>query len=125
MTPNHGRASDWDILDGSAVEDMRARAADPQATDISADAALSRAEQLSKWAVAGNLPAIQSAVDSHRQWAAQNGLRRIENALIELDRVVSGTRRGQAILQAQALTRFIARHIRDDIAALQKALRDA
>ena len=122
MTSRQTRASDWEVLDTRAVDELRSRGTVTDTLDISSDAALVRAEQLSKLAVAGSLPALETAVDEHRKWASQCGLRRIENALIELERVIAGPKRGQAVFQAQALTRFIRRHVLDDIAALEKAL---
>jgi len=57
-----------------------------------------------------------------KSWSNEHGFRRLSNILIELERVLELPARGQAILQAQALTRFIILHLDKDIAAFKRAV---
>ena len=122
MGADRTHVAGWEILDRGTVADIRTRGGDTSSLGVSEDRIKGRVDELSTLATNGNIAALQNVLDGHRQWAAQCGLRRIENALIELDRVIAGPARGQAVLQAQALVRFIVRHLADDVAALEAAV---
>ena len=115
----------WDILDRRAIDDLvgekgRERVLgglmsdDPTPED--------RARRMAQLAVDGNIPQLRNETASFQRWAEKHGFKRLQNTLVELDRVLSLSERGQAILQAQALTRHIARTLGDDIQAFKRAV---
>ncbi len=115
----------WDILDRRTIDDLRADGVparilgamisdDPTPED--------RAQRMTELAVAGNVPKLRAETHDFQAWAENHGLRRLVNALVELDRVLTLPQRGQAILQAQALTRHIQRTLGDDIAVFKRAI---
>ena len=91
--------------------------------DISSPSPRDRADNLVKLAIEGRINPLKKETSAFCDWAAEYGARRIENALIELDRVLASPKRGEAILHAQALTRFIARNIDADVMTLKAAIK--
>lgn len=117
--------NDWEVLDEQAVAaalDRRGAAEIAGALDGDTPTPADRAKTLCDLAVAGNVARLKRETETFRAWAEGLGLRRLTNALVELDRVAGMPERGAAILQAQALTRFIALHVADDVKRLKKAL---
>jgi len=115
----------WDLLDRRAVKDLVARdGAERVLGDLMGDQLSPeiQAQTLTDLAIQGNIPKLKKKTSAFKDWSEQRGLRRLSNILIELDRVLGLPARGQAILQAQALTRFIARHLDTDIAAFKRAV---
>ena len=119
------RTAKWDILDEKRVDDLVASNGAAGAIGALLSESPSpedRAAGLITLVVAGKIQALKNDATRLRVWAEANGLRRINNALVELDRVLDMHQRGQAILQSQALTRLVHRHCADDIALLKRAL---
>ncbi len=115
----------WDLLDRRAVNDLVARDGADRVLDALMGSALSpeaQAQTLSDLAVEGNVPAQKKNTATFKSWSNEHGFRRLSNILIELERVLELPARGQAILQAQALTRFIILHLDKDIAAFKRAV---
>ena len=114
-----------DILDRRAIDDLVAdkgrervlgglMSDDPTPED--------RARLMAQLAVDGNILQLRNETASFQRWAEAHGFRRLINTLIELDRVLALSERGQAILQAQALTRHIVRTLNDDIQTFKRAV---
>lgn len=125
MSEDAIRKAKWDILDEKRVEDLVVRHGAAGAIGALLSETPSpedRAAALITLAISGKVRVLKNDAAALRVWAEAYGLRRINNALIELDRVLDMHQRGQAILQSQALTRFIHRHCADDIAVLKRAL---
>ena len=115
----------WDLLDRRAVNDLVARDGADRVLGALMGSALSpkaQAQTLSDLAVEGNVPAQKKNTATFKSWSNEHGFRRLSNILIELERVLELPARGQAILQAQALTRFIILHLDKDIAAFKRAV---
>ena len=115
----------WDLLDRRKVADLvnKEGAARVLSTMMSEPPAPEeRIAAMKDMAVAGNILQLRAETTIFLDWANSHGLRRLSNALVELDRVLNLPARGQAILQAQALTRFIALHLDQDIKAFQRAV---
>lgn len=118
----------WDLLDRRAVDDLVAKdgAEHVLGALMSEDPdPESRARQMCALAVAGNILSLTREARAFQAWAERHGLRRQVNALVELDRVLALPERGQAILQAQALTRFIEQNLAADIATFKRAVTSA
>lgn len=116
----------WEILDQDSVQALLARkgaTALIDELDSSTPTPQNRANILVELAINGRINPLKQETTQLCDWAAQYGVRRIENALIELDRVLASSKRGKALLNAQALTRFIARNIDADILALKTAIK--
>lgn len=121
-------AADWQILDLRTVHDLATRkgaAAVIGALRSERPDGAERARELSALAVAGKLAQMRARTAEFNTWAERHGLRRLGNMLIELGRVLEMPERGQATLQAQALTRLIGHTIDADIKALTEALANA
>lgn len=115
----------WDLLDRRAVNDLVARDGADQVLSALMESSLSpetQAQTLNDLAIEGNVPALKKNTTTFKSWSDEHGLRRLSNILIELERVLELPARGQAILQAQALTRFIILHLDTDIAAFKRAV---
>lgn len=115
----------WETVDRetvAALVESNGATASLDTFNASASRARELATRLVELSVEGRIPPLQKTSAEFCDWAAENGARRLENALIELDRVLTSPRRGEAILHAQALTRFIARHVDDDIKAVKMAI---
>jgi hypothetical protein len=115
----------WNLLDHCAVNDLVAQDGADRVLGALMGSALSpeaQAQTLSDLAVEGNVPALKKNTVTFKSWSDEHGLRRLSNILIELERVLELPARGQAILQAQALTRFIILHLDTDIAAFKRAV---
>lgn len=115
----------WDVLDRGTVKALvgsKGAGALVQNIDALSPSPTERADALVALAVNGRIPKLKIEAMQLAEWAAEYGALRIENALIELDRVLSSDRRGEAIMQAQALTRFIARCIDSDVKALKTSI---
>lgn len=125
MTPNADTQSYWEVLDTKKVDDLRLQSADAVISALDGGDAESpqvQVKNLRDLAIDGRLPRIRLLVADLRDWAEAYGLRRIANILVELDRVTRIDARGQAILQAQSLTRMLDLHIANDIDTLKDAL---
>ncbi|MEX0693770.1 MAG: hypothetical protein WD075_04930 [Rhodospirillales bacterium] len=115
----------WDLLDHSIVKDLvdREGAARILGTMMSEPPSPEeRIHTMCTLAVAGNIVTLRQETADFLAWAEINGMRRLVNTLIELNRVLALDARGQAIFQAQALTRFIAQNIDDDLNAFKRAV---
>ncbi|MGJ3258318.1 MAG: hypothetical protein ACFE0S_01835 [Rhodospirillales bacterium] len=115
----------WDILDRRTIDDLRADGAPERilgAMMSDEPTPEDRARRMTELAVAGNVQKLRVETHDFQTWAENHGLRRLVNALVELDRVLALPERGQAILQAQALTRHIQRTLDGDIAAFKRAI---
>lgn len=115
----------WDVLDQdtvAALVDSKGAGALTQSIDALSPSPSERADALVELAINGRIPKLRDEAAQLSAWAAEFGALRIENALIELDRVLSSDKRGEAIMQAQALTRFIARCIDNDVKALKASI---
>lgn len=126
MTNNADADITWEILDQGAVQDLVERKGATALVDMLNSASPSvrdRADQLVDLAIKGRIRPLKEETRQFCDWAAEHGTRRIENALIELDRVLASPKRGEALLSAQALTRFIARNVDADVAALKAAIK--
>lgn len=115
----------WDVLDRRAIDDLvgdggaeRVLGALMSDTPSPED----RARQMAALAVSGDISKLKAENHALQTWAEKHGLKRLGNMLIELDRVLALPARGQAILQAQALTRLIQRTLEDDIKAFKRAV---
>lgn len=118
----------WDLLDRRAVNDLVARDGAERILGALMGSTLSpesQAQTLNDLAIEGNIPALKKKTATFKSWSDEHGLRRLSNILVELERVLELTARGQAILQAQALTRFIILHLDTDIAAFKRAVSSA
>ena len=115
----------WDVLDQdtvTALVDNKGADALAQNIDALSPSPSERADALVDLAINGRIPKLKDDAAQLSGWAAEFGLLRVENALIELDRVLSSDKRGEAIMQAQALTRFIARCIDSDVEILKASI---
>ncbi len=115
----------WDVLDKRVVDQliMREGVADVMNTLVNeTPSPAARADALVDLAVAGNILKLTEHAGAFRAWSQGYGLKRLTNALIELDRVLSLPARGTAILEAQALTRFIRTHVTQDVGVLRQHL---
>lgn len=125
MDQDTAKSNTWDLLDRRTIDDLvAAKGAEVVLGAIMNEdpAPESRMRRMRDLAVAGNIVQLRSETQTFQAWAEQHGLRRLINALVELDRVLELPARGQAILQAQALTRFMAQHLAEDIAAFKHAV---
>ncbi len=125
MPDTEANDTTWDLLDRRAVKDLVARDGAERVLGSLMGNQLSpeiQAQTLTDLAIQGNIPALKENTSSFKAWSDDHGLRRLSNILVELERVLGLPARGQAILQAQALTRFIARHLDTDIAAFKRAV---
>lgn len=116
----------WEILDQDSVQalvDHKGATALVDMLNSTSPSPRDRADQLVKLAINGRMSPLEQETAQFCDWAAEYGARRIENALIELDRVLASSKRGEALLNAQALTRFIARNIDADLLALKAAIK--
>ncbi len=117
----------WETLDQDSVKSLVERKGASMLIDdldSSSPSPRDRADQLVKLAIDGRINPLKKETSAFCDWAAEHGAQRIENALIELDRVLASPKRGEAILHAQALTRFIARNVDADIITLKAAIKD-
>ena len=117
----------WELLDKDAVQTLVERkgaTALIDDLDSSSPSPRDRADDLVKLAIDGRFNPLKKETSGFCDWAAEYGLRRIENALIELDRVLASPKRGEALLHAQALSRFIARNIDADVMTLKATIKD-
>ena len=115
----------WQVLDDRAVDQLLLRegVAGVMGTLINeTPTPAARADALVALAVAGNIPKLAEQAGAFRAWTEGYGLKRLSNALIELDRVLSLPTRGTAILEAQSLTRFIRTHVTQDVEVLRKRI---
>lgn len=115
----------WGVLDQdtvTALVDSKGADALVQNIDALSPSPSERADALVDLAINGRIPKLKTEAAQLSDWAAEFGVLRIENALIELDRVLSSDKRGEAIMQAQALTRFVARCIDSDVKALKSSI---
>lgn len=115
----------WEVIDQDAVKALvDSKGADTLTDNIDtlSPSPRERADGLVELAINGRVPLLKNEASSFCEWASQFGAIRIENALIELDRVLASDKRGEAIMQAQALTRFVARCIDNDVKALKAAI---
>jgi hypothetical protein len=118
----------WDVLDRRAIDDLVAKdGAERVLGALMSDDPdpETRVRTMRELAIAGNIPKLRRETQAFQAWAGQHGLRRLGNALVELDRVLDLPQRGQAVLQAQALTRFIDQHLGEDLAAFKRAVSSA
>jgi len=125
MSEDTAKDTTWDVLDRRTVDDLVAKdGADRVLGALMSDdpAPEDRVQLMVELAVAGNIPALRHETQTFQAWAERHGLRRLINALVELDRVLDLSQRGQAVLQAQALTRFIRQNLSHDIAAFKRAV---
>jgi len=115
---------EWDILDQAALKSMikrNGRASVLQGLG-EAPSAGERAARLRQFAVRGDIAQLRDETRQFHDWAEAHALKRVTNALIELQRCAELKARGQAILQAQALTRFIGGIVDDDVRTLMRAV---
>jgi len=115
----------WDLLDPRTIKDLVSRdGAGKVLSSLEEMATTPEAQALSlkDLAIAGDIMGLKENTSSFKAWSDEHGLRRLSNILVELERVLDLPARGQAILQAQALTRFILIHLETDIAALKRAV---
>ena len=113
----------WEVLDNRTVDQLLLRegAAGVIATLVNeTPTPAARADALVDLAVVGNIPKLAEQAGAFRAWTDGYGLKRLTNALIELDRVLSLLTRGTAILEAQSLTRFVRTHVTQDVEVLRK-----
>lgn len=123
---NTGNDITWEVIDTETIQALVERKGATALIDelnSQTPTPQSCADQLVALAVEGRISPLKKDASSMCDWAAEHGARRIENALIELDRVLASEKRGEALLHAQALTRFISRHIDPDIKALKEAIK--
>lgn len=116
----------WEILDQDTVQTLVERKGATALIDDLNSASPSprdRADHLVSLAISGKISSLKKETSEFCDWAAEHGTRRIENTLIELDRVLALPKRGEALLHAQALTRFIVRNIDADIKVLKTAIK--
>lgn len=116
----------WETLDQDSVQalvESKGASALIDSLNSSSPSPRDRADQLVKLAIDGRINPLKQETAQFCDWAAEYGARRIENALIELDRVLTSPKRGEAILHAQALTRFIARNVDTDVKTLKAAIK--
>ncbi len=121
MSDHFHDGPNWQVLDTATVAGLAGQ--DEEASETAQSQAVERADRLAALAVAGKVADMKAEIVGLRAWASRLGLRRIENTVIELDRVLGLSSRGDAIFQAQALTRFIRLHVADDLRALGKAIK--
>lgn len=117
----------WETLDQDTVQSLvESQGAIVLIDDLdsSSPSPRDRADQLVKLAIDGRINPLKQETAAFCDWAAKYGTRRIENALIELDRVLASPKRGEALLHAQALTRFIARNVDADVMTLKAAIKN-
>jgi hypothetical protein len=115
----------WDLLDRNTVKDLvdREGAARILSTLMSEPPSPDeRIHTMCALAVDGNIVRLRQETADFLAWAETNGMRRLNNTLIELNRVLALEARGQAIFQAQALTRFIRLNLDQDIKAFKRAV---
>ncbi len=113
----------WEVLDNRIVDQLLLRegAAGVIGTLVNeTPTPAARADALVDLAVTGNILKLAEQAGAFRAWTGGYGLKRLTNALIELDRVLSLPTRGTAILEAQSLTRFIRTHVTQDVEVLRK-----
>lgn len=116
----------WETLDQESVQalvESKGATALIDSLNSSSPSPRDRADQLVQLAIDGRINPLKKETAQFCDWAAEYGARRIENALIELDRVLTSPKRGEAVLHAQALTRFIARNIDSDLKTLKAAIK--
>ena len=126
MTNDADTDTTWETLDKDTILALvasKGATALVDSLDISSPSPRDRADNLVKLAIEGRINPLKKETSAFCDWAAEYGARRIENALIELDRVLASPKRGEAILHAQALTRFIARNIDADVMTLKAAIK--
>lgn len=126
MTENTSAEMTWDILDRDTVRALVERKGSTtliEALNSATPSPQAKAEELVDLAIAGRIATLKEHTSSLCDWAEEHGARRIENALIELGRVLASEKRGEGLLHAQALTRFISRHIGSDVKALKAAIK--
>lgn len=112
----------WQVIDERIVDDLVTRkGASEVVSALIADrpSAADRAHELAGLAILGKLAPMRDKADEFRRWAERYGLRRLANTLVELNRVIALPTRGKAILQAQALTRFLEHAATEDVEALK------
>lgn len=112
----------WQVIDERIVDDLVTRkGAGEVVSSLIADrpSPADRAHELAALAVLGKLPQMREKSEEFRRWAERFGLRRLSNTLVELNRVIALPSRGKAILQAQALTRFLENAASEDVEALK------
>lgn len=115
----------WDLLDRRTIKDLVSRdGADKVLSSLEEMPITPEAQALSlkDLAIAGDIMGLKEKTSTFKTLSDELGLRRLSNILVELERVLDLPARGQAILQAQALTRFILLHLETDIAALKRAV---
>jgi len=115
----------WDVLDRRAIDDLVAKdGAERVLGALMSDtpAPEDRVRRMVDLAVAGNIVELRHETQTLQAWAERHGLRRLINAVVELDRVLDLPQRGQAVLQAQALTRFIRQNLSNDLAAFKRVV---
>lgn len=115
----------WGVLDQdtvTALVDSKGADALAQSIEALSPSPSERADVLVDLAINGSIPKLKVEAKQLAEWASEFGVLRVENALIELERVLSSDKRGEAIMQAQALTRFIARCIDKDVNALKASI---
>ena len=115
----------WDLLYRNTVKDLvdREGAARILSTLMSEPPSPDeRIHTMCALAVDGNIVRLRQETADFLAWAETNGMRRLNNTLIELNRVLALEARGQAIFQAQALTRFIRLNLDQDIKAFKRAV---
>jgi len=115
----------WDVLDRRAIDDLVAKdGAERVLGALMSDtpAPEDRVRRMVDLAVAGNIAELRHETQTLQAWAERHGLRRLINAVVELDRVLDLPQRGQAVLQAQALTRFIRQNLSNDLAAFKRVV---
>lgn len=125
MTDHADSDMTWETVDRetiAAMVDRNGATATLERLNASAPLARDLANRLIELSIEGRITALKTTTSEFTIWASENGARRLENALIELDRVLASQKRGEAILHAQALTRFIARHVDEDITAIKAAV---
>ena len=115
----------WDLLVRNTVKDLvdREGAARILSTLMSEPPSPDeRIHTMCALAVDGNIVRLRQETADFLAWAETNGMRRLNNTLIELNRVLALEARGQAIFQAQALTRFIRLNLDQDNKAFKRAV---
>lgn len=125
MTETEANDVTWDLLDRRTVKDLVARdGAERILGDLMGEqfSPESQAQTLTDLAIQGNIRALKENTAAFKAWSDEHGLRRLSNILVELERVLGLPARGQGILQAQALTRFISLNLDTDIAAFKRAV---
>lgn len=112
----------WQVIDEKIVDDLVTRkGANEIVAALIADkpSAADRAHELAGLAILGKLALMRDKSDDFHRWAERHGLRRLANTLVELNRVIALPTRGKAILQAQALTRFLEHAAAEDVETLK------